>query len=299
MKAFFNDLRSPLLASLFIISMIISSPPLFSHNSLNDKYKGFFFELSYADGLGAVICAVIEALNLYDQGSMVGLHVNLDQGLYVDPNAGPNWWEYFFEPIHLGNLFAPHYRPTTEEGVQLVLASFQLPRKRAFEIIQKYIRLKPHIQAEIDAFVKQHFKSCYVIGVHHRGTDKGLQWPLVSYEKTHQAIKQAIKDHYLYSHKKKIKIFVATDDQNFISYLESFYPSQLIYTNFIRSTDSTPLHYGNVERYNNNYQKGKEALIDSLLLSRCQALIRPKSSALSHLSTFFNADVSVTSLVPN
>ena len=25
--------------------------------------------------------------------------VNFDQGPYLDPSIGPNWWEYFFEPI--------------------------------------------------------------------------------------------------------------------------------------------------------------------------------------------------------
>ncbi len=290
-KKYFHNL-----ALVFLITLLSILTPAKAVSQANTP-PNLCFELTYNSGMFAVFGSVLGALHLYEQGHMAGLTINLDQGIYWDPEAGPNWWEYFFEPIHLGNQQAPRYKSTIDEGSQLTFTGLSLSKERNFGLIQKYIRIKPHIQAEVDAFIKQYFKSFLVIGVHHRGTDKQAEWPIVSYEKTYQTIKQVIKKSYPFPLRKKVKIFVATDDQNFLTYLENLFPKQLIYNNFVRSSDGTPLHHGAVQHYANNYQKGKEALIDCLLLSHCPVLIRPQSSCLSLVSTFFNPYSEVISLV--
>ena len=140
-------------------------------------------------------------------------------------------------------------------------------------------------------------KSFFVIGVHHRGTDKVIEWSLVEYEKTYQVIKQVMKSYY--PKQKKIKIFVATDDQEFLTYLKSIHPSCVIYNNFVRSSNGVPLHYGENNLYANSYQKGREAVIDCLILSRCHTLIRPATSCFSLIFTFFNPALPVIALMPN
>ncbi len=296
MKRYLNSL-----ALIFIaISFSITSPAkaLSQANDLSNRYKDIYVELNFYSGLGSVIGAVLGALQVYDQGNMAGLTVHLDH-LYLDPAVGPNWWEYFFEPIHLGNQHAPHYQCTMQDAIDLAYLGLPTPSINNYALIQKYVRIKSHIQAEIDEFVRQHFESFYVIGVHHRGTDKNTEWPIVSYEKTYQTIKQVIKKSYPFPLRKKVKIFVATDDQKFIDYLENLFPKQLIYNNFTRSADGSPLHIGAVQHYTSNYLKGKEAIIDCLLMSRCHILIRPQSSCLSLVSTFFNPYSQVISLTEN
>lgn len=244
-------------------------------------------------GMFAVFASVLGSLHLYETGHYAGLKIYFDNGVYLDPKRGPNWWEYYFEPINLGDTTAMPYAFSWQEVVTLTGAGFKLPRRSASLLIQKYIHVKPHIQREVNTFVNKYFKNHFVIGVHHRGTDKAVEAPLVSYEKTCKALKRIIAG-LTPVQANALKIYVATDDHHFLAYLLTLYPNNVIYNNFARSIDGTPLHYGDF--YANNYQRGKEALIDCLLLSRCQTLLRPYSSSLSMMSANFNPIMPVVAL---
>jgi hypothetical protein len=90
----------------------------------------------------------------------------------------------------------------------------------------------------------------------------------------------------------KLRIYVATDDANFLKYMIPLYPKHIIYNEFVRSNDNSPLHYGFDNKYQSNYQKGEEALLDCLLLSKCNFLIRPWSS-LSIIADHFSPKMPV------
>lgn len=254
--------------------------------------KDSFLVYKFSSGMFATFSAVLGALYLYDIGYLAGIKIDMDNGTYLDPMLGPNWWEYFFEQIILGNDQAPKHISTLEDHLAFAYHGFTLPNERAFELIQKYIHIKPNILEEVDKFVNQHFIKNHVIGVHYRGTDKKMETPLVPYEKTCQTIDnyiQTLKTNY---QEKNFKIFVATDDQNFLDYILKLYPGKIVYNDFVRSSDETPLHYGNDHKYQSIYQKGREALIDCLLLSKCHILIRP-SSCLSMMAANFNPKMPV------
>ena len=235
-------------------------------------------------GFGAVFSAVLSALDLYDQGHYAGLQLDLNSGVYVDPQKGPNWWEYFFEPVYLGNDQAPHHVLTSDEVSILINAGFPMSRERSFELIQKYIHLKPAIQKKINKLVKINFSDFYMIGIHHRGTDKCLETSIVPYSTTLFHVDWLLAN---LPKDKKVRIFVATDDQNFLNHVRKLYPGQVVYNDFVRSKNDSPIHYNDC-LYKNNYQKGKEALIDCLLLSKCDFLLFPAASAFSMLSVKFN-----------
>jgi hypothetical protein len=144
--------------------------------------------------------------------------------------------------------------------------------------------------------VNQFFENHVVIGVHHRGTDKIIECPLVPYEKTCATIAQVI-DNLFPSQRENLRIYVASDEEAFIDYISARFPSLVIYNNFVRSRDNTtPLHEYNSGYYESNYQMGREALIDCLLLSRCHVLIKPPTSCLSTTSIRFNPDMPVINL---
>lgn len=263
-------------------------PPCNLHTTTPKKEKGPSVVLNGDGGFFAVFSCVLSVLDHYDKKDFSGVKIDFQSGLYLDLEKGPNWWEYYFEPIQRKDKKAknaPYHILTGAEILHYTGLGFHVPRKRAYKLIKKYVHLKPDIKKDVKSFVKKNFKGHFVIGVHHRGTDKILEVPLVSYAKTLQALNDVI-DGLSESSLKKLKIYVATDEQSFLNYMLSIYPSQIIHGNFVRSTDSSSLHGGS-HHYANNYQKGKEALMECLLLSKCKVLIYPQS-ALSLASTKFN-----------
>lgn len=249
-----------------------------------------------SSGMFAVFSAVLGALNFYEKGDYAGIKIHLLDGLYLDPELGPNWWEYFFEPINIeNNVQAPHHTFTLNDHLIFADQGFHMPRERAFELIQRYIHLKPHIQNKVEQFVQERFQNSFVIGVHHRGTDKIVEMPLVSYDKTFSTLLEVINS-LNEMQKANLKVYVATDDAHFLTYILQACPYEVIYNDFRRSDNNLPLHYGNnTTKYHSNYQKGEEALLDCLLLSKCHFLIRPWSS-LSIIADHFNPTMPVISI---
>lgn len=89
-----------------------------------------------------------------------------------------------------------------------------------------------------------------------------------------------------------IKIFIASDEEMFVQFMTDEFGDLIFYNqNVMRSKDNTPIHL----KKNSPYDNGKNALIDSVLLSRGSVLIRT-SSNLSLWSTFFNPDIPVIAL---
>lgn len=245
----------------------------------------------------AEFCAVLGALDYYENGYHAGIKIDLCHGTYLDPELGPNWWEYFFYPINIGNAQASSYTFSLKDHFTLSYAGVQMPRVKAFKLIQKYVKVLPHIEDKVNAFVNENFKDQFVIGVHYRGTDKGTEVPIVPYHKTIHAISSLLNT-VGGVQQGNMKIYIATDDTKFLSLAKDTFGDLVIFNDFVRSDDDTPLHYGNDARYFNNYQKGEEALIDCLLLSKCNYLIRPWSS-LSIAADHFNPYIPVMILEAN
>jgi len=225
-----------------------------------------------------------------------------EKGLYYESSLGPNWWHYFFEPIHKESWgsktsrFLRLSKPSRVSQRQIAFFNYDgeyyLPRKKAHALILKYIRIKPEITQEIEAFIKKHFDGAFVIGVHYRGTDKHTEAPEVDYERVKAAIDAVIVE----QDDSPYKIFVASDSQKFIDYIHLTFPNKIITTDAIRSTDGNPLHYGTKQKEALYYYRhGKETVIDALLLSHTDTLIRTNSN-LSLCSSFFNPDLPVIEL---
>ena len=279
--------------SLLVFFTITMMPLKCYPNTYNAIRPFLVLENPSDSGMFAVFGSILGAINFYEKhiNEYSGLKIDLNSGRYLDIEKGPNWWEYFFEPIILGTEIDNKYYFTLEEYWKL---ASRPDKYSSFSLIQKYIKIKPHIQEEVNEFVNQNFKGKYIIGVHHRGTDKITEWPLVAYEKTHKVLIETIIA-LKRADRKNLKVYVATDDQNFLNYLVERMPKTVIYSDFKRSSNATALHF-NPTIYENNYQMGKEALLDCLLLSKSNILIRPKSSCLSSISTCFNPYMKVIEL---
>lgn len=275
----FHTQQRFLIKFLIFISFIILHSNTFSRNSmvLTPRRNA---------GLFSVFNTVIGCLYVYEHQKWDGLKIDFqDQGLYYDKNYGPNWWEYYFEPINLGSVDNVTLRkiPT---GILLdftLFAQFTLSRLEASKLIKKYIRLNKHIKKKIDDFFDTHFKGYYIIGVHYRGTDKICEAPHVPYEKVFYKLEHLIRN----SKKNNIKIFVATDDAIFFEFIKNKFPDKVFGIDAIRSHNNKPIHFSESTQ---NYKKGEDAVIDCILLSKCQLLVRT-ASCLSDCSMCFNPNI--------
>lgn len=241
---------------------------------------------TYPVGLFAVFCMCLGILDKYEN-SCAGIEVDFGkEGLYYDARYGKNWWEYYFSPIKFATEDPSKTKKITpEKAIALGAQLIAKPRERSVELVKKYIQVKPHILAKVDAFAKK-FTSPVVIGVHYRGTDKVLEVQRVPYELIFDQINEVIS----WQLESDFQIFVATDEQAFLDDISLLYPGKIVCTEAYRSVNGQPVHYGNNF---SPYEKGEQAIVDCLLLSRCHLLIRTPDTSLSLVSTYFNPDLQV------
>ncbi|MBI5274469.1 MAG: hypothetical protein HY860_05400 [Chlamydiales bacterium] len=264
-------------------------------------------------GMFAVCNLVLGHLALYDQGHYRELTINFAEGgVYYDTAHGSNWWNYYFEPLHLQQekllnshlSLYPHYfaehdildtssDPSLEPSyvgsyteLNRVAISLRraLSREDAGNLVKKYIHVKPFILKAVDQFILDHLNADVVIGVHYRGTDKSSEAPRTTYHEVFKAIENNIKN----LDKINYKIFVATDEEGFIKHLKARFKDKVVFTTASRSSGNISIHH----RGENPYQTGLEAIIDAILLSKCDLLIRT-SSNLSLWSSYFNTQMPV------
>ena len=236
---------------------------------------------------------------------------------YFENKYGNNMWDYFFymkkendpneeyelynpfisnhnfwSEIHHGNQHIPNIK-THPRGSEYELCRlygepytknihqwYYNNRLLANKIINEYISIKQFVLDNVNDQWSRFFDPTdYVIGIHVRGTDK--VW----------GGKKILPNDYMpfidkiSSRHKNVKIFLATDDPDYIRPIVEKYGNIVKYTNAQRDKENIFL-----SNKGSNYHKGLEVLTDSLLLSKCNFLIK-SSSAVSEFAIYFNLDL--------
>ncbi len=240
---------------------------------------GFFSTFQY-------ILAVCKS---YDKGLIRGFKVDFGTtGLYYSPNRGKNWWNYYFLPTQFGDIKPPTiqaYFPPNSSCWEIELFTSSL---ECSHLIKKYITIRPKIIDFVNTFYKNNLLGYFVISVHYRGTDKITEAPQVSYVDALKKIEEVIKS----NNRSDFKLFVATDEAPFLEFLKAHFGEAVCFNETAkRSTNGKPLHL----EAEDPYQSGLEALIDCLLLSKGDVLVRT-SSNLSLASTYFNPYIPVINM---
>lgn len=231
---------------------------------------------------------------------------------YIDEgfNGNNNVWEYYFEPIsHLayeaGDLVHNTYTFRRSESYDFHFSSIeQKIRESAYQLISKYIKLKPYVQNKIDTFYEQHMIGKKTIGIHFRGTDQ------VSKQRDYPLVEQAIEKALAFADK-DTQFLIATDEQALLdSIIRLLHGYKVIYYDCYRSKDRKPLHYqGSVRprisrqllHYNEEptdskksisprppvAQNGEDVLVEASLLAKCDLLVHTRSS-VSTAALYFN-----------
>ena len=207
--------------------------------------------------------------------------------LYNDPDKGDNAWEYYFDQLcELDSsgvfLCNSHVIPPREYATRVMMN----------KLINKHVRVKEDILNEVDALTKDFNDD--TLGVHIRLTDKH-NCTRFGEPETGKPIEVGIYtkhiDAYLEKHP-EARVFLATDDANCLKDLIGIYGTKLIYKDAIRSTGEKSIHH---DLKGNNYQKGRDVLVDCLALSRCNHLIKGISN-VALAAMFFNMDLTCETL---
>lgn len=156
-------------------------------------------------------------------------------------------------------------------------------REEAKDIIRRFISPRDYLQQKVNHFFQQHMNGHYVIGVHARGTDAvskeeirpHRQGSLVLSKYVAQ-IEQLLRMHL------SARIFVATDDQSSLEYLRNAFGKRVFAYDSIRHESGEAAGKGPTGWIMPAYiasdrdraaRNGEEAVIEYLLLSRCNYLV--------------------------
>jgi hypothetical protein len=231
---------------------------------------------TYHPGFFSCFQSLIGFLDTCEQNSHIGYKVFFERGLYFNAAVGPNWWEYYFEPIECGvpDKKIEHISDTLKSRWTIEAISI-ISRERAAELTNRYIKLKPHMQNKIDQFIAKEFRDNYIIGIHYRGCDKSSEAPRVPFSDVRDAVIKAIDN------RSKVGIFVATDEQGFLDYMVQQFGSKVIYIRATRSRNQEPIHHVFGQSMNNGSSLGEEAVLDCYLLSKTNIMIRTASNLSS------------------
>ena len=243
---------------------------------------------------------------------------------YYDPKVGENVWDYYFEPPaqytyrQIEEMIRDESNPLNHNylyslsdedlwylhkhnkssifgypyGYYILKTRYdekwyQRQRRRANRLINKYIRIKPGILQEVNDFQNEFMSGHHVIGIHMRGTDKGAA---SSASKTKRMIgpEMYAREIDKYSlHHPESKLFIATDQKQYLEYMKKRYGERVICYDSIRSSDKLAPFQMKDEL---NYKKGKDVLIDCLLLSRCDYLLKC-TSHVGETALYFNPEL--------
>ena len=227
-----------------------------------------------------------------------------------------NVWEYYFQPLdtlfsesHIlmmnedeklsffdNNHVLNDYSPTIENSTADVSIPFladpnKQVRKTIHKLIKRNIHIRDYIKAKVENFWHADLASCYVIGVHIRGTDAidhELRKQVVILEEYFEIIDRSVATARKLT-SKNIKLFIASDDEAYIHALKRRYPNLCVDYPAIRKSSSEKINSGvgptgEIMPYFLTQdrelaaQSGEDVLVEHLLLSRCDFFIHNISS---------------------
>lgn len=269
--------------------------------------------LSKQQGLFSEFFAVLGALRYAERHHAAGVRVEFTSALYRDPARDPNWWGYFFEPLMWLHEPRPGARPVraggwTRFGPHAWNESWTtqiIPRNSARQpypidssaelaevarLTARYIRPRAEVLAQAGAFWRAHVApGDFVVGLHHRGTDKVNVYP---YRSPDRAIYAAQLEQVLERHRPGVwRLFVATDELEFAEWAVARYGDRVFMqtdTPRLSARDPAARREGTHKNLAlSGRSKGESAVLDCLLLARCRHLIKNRSS-LSDISMAFS-----------
>jgi hypothetical protein len=267
-------------------------------------------------GFWSNFSCVLQGLDYADRNGLVPvIDMERNPTLYNEdePVHGvTNAWEYYFQqpslltlaealtqdPVHNDGDISGRF---TSESPPVMPPADLLARGR--ELVKKYIRLKPDIQAKLDAIIPVN-AGRDMLGVHVRGTDMRKHRPPLhpAPNTTESYLEQAMLLDREFSYR---QIFLACDELETVTLFRNQFGDRLLTIPAHRTAmDHTdmPREAGykwlfEKDRDHHRYLLGLEVLLDALLLSRCRHLACGASN-VSRGAIYFAPESQVVHSVP-
>jgi hypothetical protein len=161
-------------------------------------------------------------------------------------------------------------------------------RWKAKAIVDDFVQPRSHILREVDEFFARRMAGQYVIGVHARGTDATSKQERRSFRQGSLVLARYVREiERLLDRQPRSTIFVASDDQASVDHLADTFGSAVISYDSIRHHGGEPAGRGPTGWIMPAYiagdrdtaaRNGEDAVIEYLLLSRCDHLVHNGSS---------------------
>jgi hypothetical protein len=152
------------------------------------------------------------------------------------------------------------------------------------------------VRAKADAFRREHLEGRdFVLGVHYRGTDTARHFPYrkVGFETYDAWIARVLE----LRRARDFAIFVATDESAFLDRMRERYGERALHWRESPRSEGSAVgvHHAS-DPETSGYVRGESVVIDALLLSECDHLIKGRSN-VSDAALVFNPRLPVTFIV--
>ncbi len=282
--------------------------PKITRRGLRSEFHGVFSE--FHSVLGALLYA--------DAHGSTGVRVDFRSPLYVEPERGPNWWTYFFQEtlmrfahsaqadgdeVHVNGIVTKYGRYGGFSDLVQGSTPYFYPmthgisRQALNRLIRDHVQVRQEIHDDVARFVAERFEpGAYVVGVHYRGTDATHNWTgKFSHYRTDRVPYRAYADEIRWALEaaspRAYQVFVATDEIDCLDYMRREFGDRTVCVEQsprVRA-DSQAIHLDRTLPVS-NYQKGRSALIDALVLAATSYLVKGRSN-LSDASLAFNPEL--------
>ena len=182
-------------------------------------------------------------------------------------------------------------------------------RREVHDIIRRFIRPRDYLIRKANDYFQKYMEGNHVIGVHARGTDAISKEEIRPHRKDSLVLSKYVKEiERLLAERPTAKIFVATDAQSSLDYLREAFGGRILAYDSIRHTSGNAAGQGPTGWIMPAYissdrdraaRNGEEAIIEYLLLSRCDYLVHNGSGLartvllnvpqLGHTNTHYRA----------
>ena len=265
-------------------------------------------------GLFSEFHSVLGALAYAAANGAAAVRIDFRSPLYVAPGRETNWWASFFrdsilrlttEPadgpdVHLNGVIARYGRyggfSDVVQGATPYFypMTYGLSRTELKRLADAYARVRPEILDEADRFTAERFEpGAYVVGVHYRGTDATHNWRgRLTHYRTERVPYRAYVDEVrrvLEAASPRVyQVFVATDEIECLEFMGREFGDRLVSNDTApRVHASSPAVHLDQTLPMSGYQKGRSAIVDSLVLAKTSYLVKGRSN-LSDASLVFN-----------
>jgi hypothetical protein len=278
--------------------------PTFSAEGFRSEFHGLFSEFH----------SVLGALAYGRSHGAAGVRVDFRSPLYTDSPVDGNWWSSFFErttmwlepsaegtaaEVRLDGVFSKYGRYggfsdiVQGETAYLYPMTYGLDLTTLHMLVDTHITVRQDIRDEAEKRMAAMFEPrAFVIGVHYRGTDAThkrtgrlthYRTAAVPYRTYADEVRRVLAA----AERRIFQVFVATDEIDCLEFMQREFGDRAIDVAHAprARAEGQAVHLDRTLGVS-NYEKGRSAIVDCLLLAACNYLVKGRSN-LSDASLAF------------